>query len=239
MLNPLRSAWRLLPFTARRFLGETVVKRPAKIAHDLFDAWMDDRYRIETQPEPIPERVFSQRSDAARNISSRYFHLLIVRRYLRLSPDDIVCDVGSGVGRALFVLAKTPCKALRGIELSETAVAAFARNASRFKGPAEKISVVRGDVAQQKYTNETVFFLFNPFGPDTLHAFLDELKSSITANPRSVRLCYLGDHVEILDRVSWLSRIRTLSVFHNPIVIYACTSSIIGRGVATEGCRHK
>jgi hypothetical protein len=50
-----------------------------------------------------------------------------------------------------------------------------------------------------------IFFLFNPFGPQTLQAVINNIKESLDANPRSIRIAYYSPaYRNILDSQDWL-----------------------------------
>lgn len=124
-----------------------------------------------------------------------YSDLRWVRDHLWRQPgarDDVVFDLGCGMGRALCVLATRPFRKVVGIELWDDLAAAARRNGARMRGRKTVVEVSRGDVCDAALDEGTAFVLFNPFGADTLGAVLEHLRESLATNPRRLQLVYFN-----------------------------------------------
>jgi hypothetical protein len=80
---------------------------------------------------------------------------------------------------------------------------------------------VTGDAADYPFADETLVYLFNPFGPQTLRAVLANLRRSLETKPRRLRLCYYHPkHRDVLETAGWLRRTATMRGFKTHIEIY-------------------
>lgn len=131
-------------------------------------------------------------------------------RHLRIGPEDVFVDIGCGLGRVLCVFARRRLKKCIGIEYSRTLAAVAQRNAERLRGRRTPIEIWLGDAAEADYSEATIFWLFNPFGPDTLRLLMERIEESLAVAPRRIQVVYLyGQHEEVLHSFSWLHRVKT------------------------------
>lgn len=188
------------------------------------DVTVDTVYGVHTLTErryTSAEAAGTRHGDPATNMPSYYMRLLSLRDALELTPQDAVTDLGCGCGRALAVFARRPLRYCRGVEFDRGAASVARINASRLRGRCAPIDVVTADVADYPFTDETLVYLFNPFGPQTLRAVLANLQRSLQATPRRLRLCYYNPkHREVIQAAGWLRRTATLEGFKTHIEIY-------------------
>lgn len=53
----------------------------------------------------------------------------------------------------------------------------------------------------------TIYFMYNPFGADTLRDALDNIRESLLRTPRSIKLVYYNSvHEGILQSCEWLEK---------------------------------
>jgi hypothetical protein len=84
------------------------------------------------------------------------------------------------------------------------------RNVERLRGRRAPITLVLGKVQDFDFTLGTIFYLFNPFGPETLRAALRKLDDGVRAKPRVVRIVYVNPlHEDVLNECAWLVRSDT------------------------------
>lgn len=123
----------------------------------------------------------------------------------RLTVDDVFYDIGCGMGRILCVAARKRLKGCVGVELLEDLCDRARDNAQRLRRRRAPVHVVCDDVLNVDLSEGTVFFLYNPFGGETLAAFLERLRWSYDENPRRVRVVYHNAvHDYVLRRAGWL-----------------------------------
>lgn len=90
-----------------------------------------------------------------------------------LDGDDVIVDVGCGRGRlANWLLHRRIGNQVIGIEVSRTVAASTRARLRRY----EQVTIVGGDVKDCFPDRGTVFYLYNPFGCDTMDWFAGRLE---------------------------------------------------------------
>lgn len=180
----------------------------AHLADRLLNIRTEDDSMVELAPaapliiETAPGAVHT---DNYRNQAAAYWTIRRTFRQLRLRSDDVFVDIGCGLGRVICVAARQPLRRVVGIELMEHYAEQARVNVSRLRGRRAPVEVICDDAATADLGNGTVYYLFNPFGAETLRDFLANLRESIRRNPRPVRLCYGSPrHEEVLAECGFL-----------------------------------
>jgi precorrin-6B methylase 2 len=143
-------------------------------------------------------------------------HIFQMLARLALGEDDVLIDLGSGLGHVpLLVAIATPARSI-GVEWQGAYVAA-ARQCAQELGLA-RARFVQGDAREADLSAGTVFYLYTPFGGDMLRAVLDRLQ--VEARRRPIRVCTLGPCTQSVARESWLqpldaSRLDRPAIFHS------------------------
>lgn len=134
---------------------------------------------------------------------------------LPIQPGEFVyVDIGSGKGRTLLVASEYPFRRVIGVEFSPELNAVAAENIRKYQGLKRKcndVSSVCADAANWEFPAEnTMFFLYNPFGEDVLRRMLVNLKTSLTRNDREIYMVYSHPiFAHLLDDSDFLQRIDT------------------------------
>jgi SAM-dependent methyltransferase len=163
--------------------------RPAvELARDLrWGGWCGG-----SVPNPFADR------GAVQVQSTHYDTLARLFRDPRLSvhPRDVLVDVGCGKGRVLnFWLGTHPRNRVVGLELVEPVAERTARRLRRHA----TARLVGGDAVQHLPADGTLFYLYNPFGADTVAAFAARLLQR-NADPARVRIVYLNPrHLSVFE----------------------------------------
>ena len=188
------------------------------------DRAFDWRYGIDTALErryDAAQAARTRHGDPETNMPSYYLRLWALRRFLAPSRDDVFADLGCGSGRALFIFARAGVRCCRGIEFDPAACRLAAANAARFSDRRTSIEIIHADVAAYEFSDETVLFLFNPFGRATVRTMLEKLRASLVARPRRVRIGYYHPvHADLLDATPWLRRRGVVSGFKTDVAVY-------------------
>jgi SAM-dependent methyltransferase len=138
-----------------------------------------------------------------------YWNIRKVLRALKPSATDVFYDIGSGMGRVICVAARLRMKKCVGIELSGWLCETARRNAMRLRGRRSTIEVICGDAATTPLADGTIYFLFNPFGPETLFDTLTNIKNSLMVNPRTIRIVYYNaTHARIFEESGYLNKLH-------------------------------
>ena len=135
-------------------------------------------------------------------------------RILKPEPQDVFCDIGCGMGRILCVAARTPVKKCLGVELLEPLCQIAQQNGTRLRGRKASIQIVCRDAATADLSEGTIYFLFNPFGPETLRDTLENIRGSLSRNPRAIRIAYYNSqHASVLEALGWLVKAHEFDTF--------------------------
>jgi hypothetical protein len=174
--------------------------------HDTIDA-LDDGYdhRDEilagvlqlAEPEatrvaPTAEMVFYQPTPAR--------HVVELIQRTRLDSDDVLVDLGSGLGHVPIVASMCTGARSIGVEIEPAYVACARRAAESLK--VERVTFVEADATTVSLDEGTVFHLYTPFGGGMLRAVLDALRAQ--ACLREIRVSALGPCVRTVAAEAWL-----------------------------------
>ncbi|HZO80378.1 MAG TPA: hypothetical protein VFB33_01690 [Candidatus Binataceae bacterium] len=126
---------------------------------------------------------------------------------LSLKPDDVFVDLGSGKGRAVCCAATYNIQRAIGVEDVGVLHELAALNVGRLRRARAATSLIRAKAQEFDFTQGTVFYLFNPFGPETLREVLAKMEHGLAAGPRRARIVYVNPvHEEVLAARTWLIR---------------------------------
>jgi cyclopropane fatty-acyl-phospholipid synthase-like methyltransferase len=132
---------------------------------------------------------------------------LLVRclKALDLNAEDTVFEIGCGMGRVVCLLARRRVRRCVGIELSEELAERARANVASVRGRRSPVEILAADAAFADYSDGTAFYLFNSFGPRTLAAVLERIRSTLDRDPRRVRFVYVNPfHDDVFEAAGWL-----------------------------------
>lgn len=151
----------------------------------------------------------AKHDDNAAYAAPDYWYIRKIIRSLALASEDVFYDVGSGMGRILCIAARNRVRKCVGIELFQDFCAVAQKNAQRLRGRRAPVELLCEDAARACLSGGTIYYLFNPFGSDTMRDFLANLKLSLESEPRTVVIVYHNCvHRSILDSCNWLAPVR-------------------------------
>ncbi|MCX5708519.1 MAG: methyltransferase domain-containing protein [Candidatus Omnitrophica bacterium] len=120
---------------------------------------------------------------------------------LKLSPEDVMYDLGSGYGRMAFYAALTqPAKKIVGIEYVPERV-------QRCRQVQKRLGLANVEFRQERvqdadFQDGTVFYLFNPFSEETLNKVTSKLKE--LAKRKEIRIIAAGICADYFLQQGWL-----------------------------------
>jgi hypothetical protein len=123
-----------------------------------------------------------------------------------VSRDDVVVDLGAGLGKVVLLTRVLAGATARGIEL-QPALVKRARDAAVQCG-VEGVSFLEGDAREADLDDGTVFFLYLPFTGPVLAQVMGRLRA--ISLRRAIVVCSLG--VDVEREAPWLVR-RPLESF--------------------------
>ena len=128
-------------------------------------------------------------------------------------PQFTFVDIGCGKGRPLLLALRYSFREVVGVELSPALAAVARENLHSFDAPWRKQDVpsrvFTGDATTFALpTGPTVLFLYHPFAAPLMERFLDHLRSSLAAAPRTLYLLYTNPELApMLDRTPMLEKL--------------------------------
>jgi hypothetical protein len=137
--------------------------------------------------EPVPARVILDLIDQ-----------------VALTPSDVFFDLGSGLGRVLFLVNLLTGVCCRGIEVRPDLCAAARRVADQLHLAA--VEIVETDARAADYGDGTVFFMFTPFRGTMLQSVLALLRAEALLRP--ITLCTYGSCTQRVVELPWLEPVR-------------------------------
>jgi SAM-dependent methyltransferase len=181
--------------------GLELLRWLARVPLEDRDAAVEERLRIRdtsSRPPPGKHMVEYQPSGVA----------AIVRMLIEVpvSVDDVVVDLGSGMGKVAILASLLTGAAARGVEVQPELVAK-ARAAAERAGAA-RVTFEHGDAREAYIDDGTVFFLYAPFRGPVMAEVLGRLHALAQRKP--IVVAALG--VDIERTAPWLVR-RPLDAF--------------------------
>lgn len=159
-------------------------------------------------PAPPPEMVFYQPSPTR--------HIVDGVRRASISADDVVLDLGAGLGHVpILVNLLSDARAI-GVE-REPAYVDSAMDAVRALG-LDDVSIVQGDARDADLSLATVFYLFTPFVGTILRDVAAKIEQE--ARRRAVRVVTLGPCSRTFARMDWLRSDDPLPTVADRIVVF-------------------
>jgi 16S rRNA G966 N2-methylase RsmD len=178
------------------------LRRTREIANDHF---RDKRLGVETMEELFYQDNSSAHKDGLWYLPSPYSQLGKIFASIGFTPDDILIDIGCGKGRVCFAAATYNIKKIIGIELHDGLAKAAIENLKKLKLSRKSIQIINADASSYRFSDETVVFLYNPFGYKTIDQLLKNIKVSLEQNPRNLRIAYLNPRNRaVVDDQNWL-----------------------------------
>lgn len=186
----------------------------------LNDGWLN----ISTMSAPfsthlVDPRVFfrdnekavqTKHADPVGYQSPDYLELRRIITHLSPGEQDVVYDLGAGKGRVVCLFARRSVKRCIGVEFARPLCDIAALNADSLRGRKAPIDIVCADAAIADLNEGTIYFLYNPFGAQTLRDVLVNLRNSLESTPRQIRLVYMNpQHAHVFAESGWLEHYHT------------------------------
>lgn len=114
-----------------------------------------------------------------------------------------IVDFGCGKGRALFVAEQCGFTKLIGVDIAKELIVDANKNKAVYQKKNNTSSfefIFENATKYQIPIEATVFYLFNPFGPNIMQSVIDNIKQSVHQNPREIYCIYLNPkHREVFE----------------------------------------
>ena len=101
-------------------------------------------------------------------------------------------DIGSGMGRTVFIARELPFRKITGIEFYEGFHNIARKNLNRL-GEENRLQLICGDALEYEFgTTPLLLYLYNPFHKEAMEAFLRKLHDSLENHPRPLWIVYVN-----------------------------------------------
>lgn len=200
----LRELIRILRFYTRRIYYAVTIclKDIYRLIEDM--RW-DRRLGIRTCYDDTDLEERAQYKDEVIYRPTSYHRIRKMIAYLKLGPDDVFVDFGSGKGRVLAMACQEPVKKVIGVEIQKRLADKALENVNKLEHKKAPVEVLRQDVTHFDPREGTVFFMYDPFRYQTFVSVLENIRRSLSAAPRNVRLVYFDErYADILNAQDWL-----------------------------------
>jgi hypothetical protein len=159
--------------------------------------------------DPVGQQsdVLAQHNDSGKYEVPDYWYMRKVRGLLRAGPEDVIFDLGCGMGRFLCVMARRKVRKCVGVELVPQLCEIARENAARLRGRKAPIEIQCGDAASADLSAGTIYYMYNPFGPATMKDVLASLSGTLSRNPRKITIAYYNSvGEELFQNSGWLEK---------------------------------
>lgn len=130
-----------------------------------------------------------------------------------LGPDDVVTDLGSGLGRVVFAAAWAGARRAEGVELIEWLAKAAEANRARSTLKDRDIRFIHSDARAHDFTQTTLLYMFHPFGDAIVGEVLEKARADRrkAGSTQPLRLAYVNPVANaVLEQSGWLRHVETV-----------------------------
>lgn len=158
----------------------------------------DMRHGVHTAPEISLNDLDIESPNAARGgdysgTEPNYFREIMDGFELEL-PQFTFIDIGSGMGRALFLASEKPFRRIIGVEFARELHEIAEQNIAKFRSSEQQcfdITSICEDGAVYKLPDEPIIcYLFNPFDREVFERVIANFERSLHASPRELYIIY-------------------------------------------------
>jgi hypothetical protein len=171
----------------------------AHYGFDGLDLLLDGIFGTDATPDPIepPDHQMVHYEPVPARV------ILDLIDHVNLNASDVFYDLGSGLGRVVFLVNLLTGVRCRGVEIRPDLCAASGRVAEQLG--LGGVDIVEVDARQADYRDGTVFFMFTPFRGALLQAVLARLHAE--ARRRPIVVCTYGSCTRHVFEVPWLTSV--------------------------------
>lgn len=212
----------------RQGVKGTVVKTVGVIA----DYWFDWRHGTDTIATSRLDNLTIETASREHGTSYEGIRVLPARRAIphlrKLVAGGVFVDLGCGKGKAVMLAAQAGLPS-RGIEFARELCEVARRNWASFHVKAgcrpEACAIVEGDVTTYAYpTDETIYFINNPFDEVILAKVVANVTDSAKRQPRRVLIviCNLSPHFRaVMDQQQEFKLIEVPVFWSYPFSVFS------------------
>lgn len=168
----------------------------AHFGFDGLDVLLDGVFEVSGHPNqtrsPLPDMVHFEPTPAR--------VVLDLIDHVRIGPDDVLYDIGSGLGRVVILVSLLAGIRAVGVEYQPEYHLYARQCADELR--VTRAGFVNADARAVDYADGTIFYLFTPFKGAMLGSVLEKLREE--ARSRRITICSYGSCTRFLFGLSWL-----------------------------------
>ena len=214
-LSTAKFFWHQLPLPVR---GSTYKWFHLRVLafHRFIDSLFDQKYGVRTSEVFVYDGHLSDMEklnavDPCDYIPSAYLSLFRIRREYGSMQGEVIYDLGSGLGRSLFVFSKANAKRVIGVEFNNVLCQGLSKNIETFKGPRENCAALNEDASKINIDDASIIYMYNPFGLETMKLLSESIAKSLISRPRRLSIIYW--HPLHVDALMNLQNFKVLKKF--------------------------
>jgi len=149
------------------------------------------------------------------------------------SDNEVLLDIGCGMGRAVVAAATYPYSAIIGIEISEDLLHIARQNVARStrRRKCHDIRLERRDALEYPLPDEvTTIFFYNPFRGETLRRFIENIGQSLIRRHRTITIAFVNPSHFNVAEYPWIKVIEEINRFYpgreGGLTIWICRAQL-------------
>ena len=196
--------------------------------HAVLDASWDLVHGTETLARIAPQNLetdSTNKGQATYYGATRARPLVKLLQHLDLPTSGGFVDFGSGKGRVVLIAAEYGFKKVVGIDFSEPLCQMARKNLETFRRSRtlqSEVVIVHSDVVLYPIqSDETTFFLYDPFSAEVLGQVLQNLRQSLAKHPRQIWVIYNSPRYhDVMERSGVFTESRDYEIGGNEFCVY-------------------
>jgi SAM-dependent methyltransferase len=165
--------------------------------------------------------LFPRHNDCGNYEVPDYWYMRKMRSLLKPGPEDVIFDLGCGMGRFLCVMARRKVRKCVGVELIPQLCEIARKNAAQLRGRKAPIEIQCGDAASADLSVGTIYYMYNPFGPATMRDVLASMRGTLFRDPRKITIAYYNSvGEELFQNSGWLEKYDEFRVQSGMLVTF-------------------
>lgn len=160
-----------------------------RLLHPIDEFW-DRRFGVHTVGFLPEVGQHGQPDWRGAYVPARYSRIVAALRHVHVGPQDVVVDLGCGLGRAVFAAGWLGARRAVGVEIDAQLAAQAQKNQRTSRLKNRDISFVCASAEDYSLADTTVLFMFNPFGAGTMQGVVRNLEAELARRPRNLRIVY-------------------------------------------------
>jgi SAM-dependent methyltransferase len=233
--NPFKWAFEKV---RRRGLGWTLRKMTSLVADYTFD-WKHGTRTMKCVEVDRLQTSSDNKDHAVHYQATKARPLLRLLESLKLPPESVFVDLGSGKGRALLIASKYRFKRVVGVEFCSALCVEARKNYEIFQQRSFSLSpveIIECDAAKYEFKeDENIFYLYNPFGQVVLRQVLANIGRSLERHPRPIWLIYnTAEERAVIAESGFLSQMKVTEISGTEFSLY--TNQAAARASLLAGC---